>query len=281
MCRNRDKQRRRDRVLSMEELRAVWDAAGGLGYPWGPCYRLILLTGDRRGEWARARWDWLVADLTRLEIPASEYKTSKSQVVPLSAQARTIIAHCPWRGRGAPVLERWWSATISGFSKARARLDPLIVHRLGHPLSPWVVHDLRRSMATHLQRIGVEPHIIEVCLGHALKGVAGPYRQYGYLPEKARALQVWADELLAARGDDLGACARRRGHEVSAPRWSLYAVALVNEPWPTLLTNVGPIRSPRLSTGSGSTRGPRRTSERTAARRYEVHVRVQQQARTF
>jgi hypothetical protein len=53
--RNRDRQRPRDRVLSMAELRAVWEAAGGLGYPWGPWYRLILLTGDRRGEWARAR----------------------------------------------------------------------------------------------------------------------------------------------------------------------------------------------------------------------------------
>src|SRR5918993_921473 len=90
--RNRDRQRRRDRVLSMEELRAVWDAAGGMGYPWGPCYRLILLTGDRRGEWARARWDWLTADLTRLEIPASEYKTAKPQVVPLSTQAQTIVS---------------------------------------------------------------------------------------------------------------------------------------------------------------------------------------------
>ena len=73
--RNRDRQRRRDRVLSTEELRAVWDAAGGMRCPWGPCYRLIILTGDRRGEWAGApRWDWLAPDLTRLEIPANVYK---------------------------------------------------------------------------------------------------------------------------------------------------------------------------------------------------------------
>jgi len=52
-------------------------------------------------------------------------------------------------------------------------------------------------MATHMERIGVEPHLIEVCLGHALKGVASTYRQYGYLPEKAAALQLWADELLS------------------------------------------------------------------------------------
>ena len=62
----------------------------------------------------------------------------------------------------------------------------------------WVVHDLRRSMATHMERIGIEPHIIEVCLGHTLKGIAATYRHYSYLPEKERALQRWADELVPA-----------------------------------------------------------------------------------
>jgi integrase len=203
--RNRDKQRRRDRVLSMEELRAVWDAAGSMGYPWGFCYRLILLTGDRRGEWARARWEWLTADAARREIPASEYKTAKPQVVPLSAQAQAIVASLPRAEIGSYLFSTdGGRRAVSGFSKAKRRLDRLLVGRLGHPPPPWVVHDLRRSMATHMERIGIEPHVIEVCLGHALKGVAGTYRQYGYLPEKARALQAWADELLPSSGDDPG-----------------------------------------------------------------------------
>jgi integrase len=188
--RNRDRQRPRDRVLSMEELRAVWEAAGDLGYPWGPWYRLILLTGDRRGEWARARWDRLDPDRTRLEIPASEYKTGKPQVVPLSGQARAIIAALP-QGSAGPFLfsSDGGGRPVSGFSKAKARLDRAVADRLRHTMPHWVVHDLRRSMATHMERIGVAPHVIEVCLGHVLKGVAGTYRQYGYLPEKAQALQ--------------------------------------------------------------------------------------------
>ncbi len=200
--RNRDRQRPRDRVLTMEELRAVWEAAGTLGYPWGPWYRLILLTGDRRGEWARARWDWLDPERTRLEIPASEYKTGKPQVVPLSSQARAILAALP-RGGAGPFLfsSDGGARPVSGFSKAKARLDRALAQHLGRPLPPWVVHDLRRSMATHMERIGGEPHVIEVCLGHVLKGVAGTYRQYGYLPEKGQALQRWADELLAASED--------------------------------------------------------------------------------
>jgi hypothetical protein len=85
-----------------------------------------------------------------------------------------------------------------GFSKAKMRLDGLPAKRPGDALAPWVVHDLRRSMATHMERIGIEPHVIEVCLGHVLKGVAGTYRQYAHLPEKAVVLQEWANELLSA-----------------------------------------------------------------------------------
>ena len=86
---------------------------------------------------------------------------------------------------------------ISGFSKVKTQLDRNIAHGDGIQVRPWVVHDLRRPMATHMERIGVAPHIIEVCLGHALKGVAGVYRHYAYLPEKTAALQKWADELTA------------------------------------------------------------------------------------
>jgi len=60
-----------------------------------------------------------------------------------------------------------------------------------------VTHDLRRSMATHMERIGIDPHVIEACLGHSLRGIASTYRHYTYLPEKIDALQRWADELLA------------------------------------------------------------------------------------
>lgn len=195
---NRDKQRSRERVLLMPELAAVWEAAGAMQYPWGPYYRLILLTGDRRGEWAKARWDWLDPERKRLEIPASEYKTGKPQVVPLSSQAQGIVQGLPEADAGPFLFSSDGGATpISGFSKAKARLDRYLAAASDRDMAPWVVHDLRRSMATHMERLGVEPHVIEVCLGHVLKGVAGTYRKYAYLPEKTLALQTWADELLA------------------------------------------------------------------------------------
>lgn len=197
--RNREKQMRRDHVLTMDELKVVSRAAASMPYPWGPFFQLLLLTGDRRGEWANAQSSWLDADFTRLEIPASNYKTGKVQVVPLSQQASAIARALPAQQFGPYILSSTGGARpISGFSKAKVELDRLILRNSEGGIRPWVVHDLRRSMATHMERIGVEPHVIEVCLGHALKGVAGVYRHYAYLPEKAAALQKWADELSKA-----------------------------------------------------------------------------------
>lgn len=170
--RNRDRQKPRSRVLSMEELRVVWKTSASMPYPWGPYFQLILLTGDRRGEWANARADWLTPDRTRLEIPATNYKTGKPQVVPLSRQARTIVEVLPAPELGPYIFSSLSGARpISDFSGAKGKLDGLIAAERKAALSPWVVHDLRRSMATHMERLGIAPHIIEVCLGHTLKGI--------------------------------------------------------------------------------------------------------------
>ena len=84
---------------------------------------------------------------------------------------------------------------ISGFSKAKARIDKYLAEKRFD--EPWVVHDFRRTMATHMERIGIAPHVIEACLGHSLKGIAATYRRYSYLTEKAVALEAWASEVTA------------------------------------------------------------------------------------
>jgi len=201
---NRDRATARDRILSMAEIGAVWTAAGRLPYPWGPFYQLLLLTGDRRGEWAAARWDWLDAGWSQLEIPAEHYKTGRAHIVPLSTVAARIVAGLPVPVTGQHLFSTDGGATpISGFSSVKAEFDLRAEQALGATMQPWVVHDLRRSMATHMERLGVAPHIIEACLGHVLKGVAGTYRRYNFLPEKLAALQLWADEVLALSAGEL------------------------------------------------------------------------------
>jgi integrase len=195
---NRDRQRPRSRVLTMEELSRIWQAASELAPPWSAYFQLIMLTGDRRSEWADARVEWISADGERLEIPAAYYKTGKAQVVPLARQARVIVGTIQKPLLGPYIISTTGGERpVSGFSKAKARIDEIIAR--DGALEPWVVHDLRRSMATHMERLGVAPHIIEVCLGHTLKGIGATYRHYAYLPEKAAALQLWADELVDAK----------------------------------------------------------------------------------
>ncbi len=88
----------------------MWDAAAGMGYSWGPCYCLILLTGDRRGEWARARRDWLAADLTRAVAAAPRSRAAWLPALGAAAPGERPVrsgldesprTH-PGRGRAAP-----------------------------------------------------------------------------------------------------------------------------------------------------------------------------------
>jgi integrase len=172
-----------------------------MAYPFGPYFQLLMLTGARRNEWASARKDWLAGEGARLEIPAEEYKSDRPHVLPLSGRARLIVDELPDLGSGPYLLSTTDGARpVSGFSKAKAELDAAI-QAAGVAVKPWVTHDLRRTMATHMERIGIAPHVIELCLGHALKGVAGVYRQYQYLPERLAALEAWSLELAGPLAD--------------------------------------------------------------------------------
>lgn len=182
----------RNRVLSMDEIKAVWDAAGELGYPFGTHVRLLILTGQRRNEISDAKRSWLNGSRT-LEIPAENYKTGIPQVVPLSQPAREVIDALPLFNGGEYLLSTTGGARpISGFSKAKEEMDRL------SGVGNWTLHDLRRSVRTHLPRLGVPSEIGERILGHKLAGVAGIYDRYSYLPEKQAALDRWAEELMKA-----------------------------------------------------------------------------------
>lgn len=175
----------RERVLSMDELKAIWAAADKMGYPFGPMVRLLILTAQRRAEVANIERGWLLPDQQAFEVPASHYKTDRPQVVPLSAPALAIVEGLP-KWNGAFLLSTTaGKRPVSGFSKAKARIDTL------SGVEGWTLHDLRRSAATHMARLGVAPKHVEMVLGHATEGVAGIYNRYEYLTEKRAALDLW------------------------------------------------------------------------------------------
>jgi integrase len=188
----------RERVLSLEELRRVWDAAGEMGYPFGPMYRLLILTGQRRSEVAELERGWVDLKRRTVEIPASRYKTKRPHVYPLSRPAVAILKALPkWKG-DCLFTTKDGKVAVSGFSKAKAKMDSLIAEagekKELPALADWTVHDIRRSVATHMARMGILQEHIERVLGHIVQGVAGTYNQHSYLEEKRAALELWGKQ---------------------------------------------------------------------------------------
>jgi integrase len=186
----------RDRTLSEREIQSVWNSAKNLGWPFGHMYKLLLLSGQRRNEIARMRWDWLRLnqDIPALEIPAEFYKSGRSHVVPIPPIAVQLLESSPGPRSGYVLSTTNGERPISGFSKAKKRID------VSCGFSDWRTHDLRRTVATQLARMGFDQALIDRVLGHATPGVRGIYNQYAYVRERYDALSAWERALMSIMG---------------------------------------------------------------------------------
>jgi integrase len=186
MARTKSKERARDRILTDDELRAVWKTADASTGPFGYLVRFILLTATRRSEAARmvdtelSGEDWT--------IPAARYKTKLDHVVPLSRSARDLLASVP-RIKGVPYIFTTGSEPISGFSKFKQAFD----EECG--VNGWTLHDLRRTARSLMSRAGVDADHAERCLGHVIGGVRGTYDRHAYHAEKRRAFEALAAQI--------------------------------------------------------------------------------------
>lgn len=197
----------RDRILSDDELRLVWTAAGQMSKPFGPMFRLLILTGQRRDEVAKLRWSELDLENATWLLPASRAKNSKQHSVPLSQTAVELIKGLPrltdpeTEQPSEFVFTTNARTAVSGFSKAKARLDALVCNLAqpeGFSPAPWRIHDLRRTVASNLARLGQPIHIVEAILNHrsgTISGVAAVYIRHEFAEEKRRALIVWEQHL--------------------------------------------------------------------------------------
>lgn len=202
----------RDRVLTDEELVEVWKAALATARPWGPFYRLAILTGQRREEVAALRWAELDRGTKEWTIPGERTKNGLVHIVhltdPVVAELDAIAGGEAWP-RSGYVLTTTDRSPISGFSKAKKALDAKVVeHRQDEAgagveveaLPAWRVHDLRRTVATGFQRLGVRFEVTEAALNHvsgAKGGVAGIYQRHDWKDEKRAALDAWARHVQA------------------------------------------------------------------------------------
>jgi integrase len=185
----------RERVLSDAELAAIWEAAGRVGWPFGPILQLLALTGCRRTE---------IGALRRVEIMGNEIrlggertKNKEPHTIPLAPLAVEIFAALP-RIDGGFVFSTTGKTPVSGWSKAKKQLDRAIADINGAPIADWHFHDLRRTVATGLQRLGIGLQTIESVLGHtsgSRAGIVGVYQRHSFEPEKRVALEGWAREV--------------------------------------------------------------------------------------
>jgi len=181
---------RRDRVLSLEELRQVWAATEG-GSAHDAIVRLAMLTGQRRSEIGGMMRHELDLDKALWSLSPERVKNRLPHEIPLSRQVIAIIRAQP--DRGEYVFSERGNAPYSGWSRSKARLS----RRL--PGMPhWTVHDLRRSAVTGMNELGIATAVVELIVNHqsgVRAGVAGTYDRSKRMDERRRALQAWADAL--------------------------------------------------------------------------------------
>jgi integrase len=196
----RNREHSRERVLDPVELRAIWNNLADDHY--GAIVKLLALTGQRAGEIAALRWSEIHGNT--VVLPSDRTKNHRVHVVPLSAAARAILEAQPRRtnaaGRERDLIFGHGEGAFSGWSKAKGELDARITAVIGKPLPHWTPHDLRRTAATQMAELGVQPHVIEGVLNHVSghrAGVAGIYNRASYEREKTIALDLWADRMMA------------------------------------------------------------------------------------
>ncbi|WP_119460650.1 site-specific integrase [Rhodospirillaceae bacterium SYSU D60014] len=201
------KDNRRERVLSNAEIPEVWAAFEAETGLFGPLFKLLLLTGQRRDEVSGARWDEfrsLEGDNPVWEIPGERTKNDLRHIVPLVPQAVEILKAVT-RVEDSPFVFTTTGETyVSGLSKPKERVDTFIAERrtkagISEAIPHWTLHDLRRTVSTRMHEdLGIQPHIVEAVLNHISghkAGVAGNYNRALYLTEKRRALEAWANHI--------------------------------------------------------------------------------------
>jgi integrase len=140
---------------------------------------------------------WSEIDLERRgwSLPREKAKNDQGHDVALSAQAIGLLTTLPRIGvKEGLIFTTNGRTAVSGFSRAKERLDALMANAAGHEIEPWILHDLRRTATTGMAWIRCPPHVVDKILNHAsgtIRGVAAVYNRHAYLDERRAALEVW------------------------------------------------------------------------------------------
>jgi integrase len=200
----------RDRVLTDDELRALWRATERLGYPHGPFYRLLTLTGLRLGEVCGAHWSEIDISKKEWTIPAVRMKKvkggAKPFTVPLTDAMLGVLNALPRFKSGDYLFSNSHGQQPlrpNLFSDPKERLNAVMLEELRKiavergqdpgrvTLPDFVNHDIRRTVRTHLSALRIGEEVREAVLAHVRPGIKGVYDKHQYLDEKREALTLW------------------------------------------------------------------------------------------
>ena len=177
-------------MLTAQELASIWKALGDDEY--ARVVKLLILTGCRREEIAAMRWSEIDLDAGTWTLPPTRSKNGRPHTLPITDLMSRIIDSIPQRESTDLLFGKRHGFTSWSIGKPAldAKLD----------LEPWVLHDIRRSVATGIADIGIQPHIVEQVLNHQSghkRGVAGVYNRSSYQREVRDAMLRWSDHVRA------------------------------------------------------------------------------------
>jgi integrase len=187
------KRRARDRVLTDDELVRVWRVADDLGYPFGSIVKLCILLGQRRSQTASIAQSWFDRNNRIISFPREAMKSSRPHMVPYADLTAAIIDEIPTTGALLFPARGHRDRPFNGWSVSTSHLYkrlPEIPH--------FVLHDLRRTFASGLQRLGVRLEVTESLLDHtsgSLGGIRAIYQRYDYANEKREAITLWENHI--------------------------------------------------------------------------------------
>ena len=181
------KEKSRDRVLDDAELKLAWEAANVAGGAAGALIKLLILSGTRRNEITELARDEISIDT--IELQGNRTKNGEPHTIPITPMIRRALNALPSTGK---FVLNGTDRPFGDHSGAKEKVAPAI--------RPWTLHDLRRSFASGLQRLGIAPHIVELALNHragTFSGVAGIYQRHRYAKEVREAFELWSKHIEA------------------------------------------------------------------------------------
>jgi integrase len=183
----------RDRVLSNDELRAIWRAADTLSEPRRPLVMAWILTGQRRDEVRCMTWGEV--DLSRAvwTLPAARNKGKRDHEIPLAPAMLELLGKLPRRGDAVFTIDG--VVPYSAYKRLKVALDR------GAGVTGWRLHDLRRTASTGMAALHIPQDTIDRVLNHAKPVLSGTYNRHRYLDEKRSALEAWAEHVAFIVGE--------------------------------------------------------------------------------